>query len=207
MAYAVDRDLLAIEPNVFRDVAFSGQTRATAEDGLIAGTTLSSATADFESAGVGAGSVVMVEGAALEVLERLGAGALSVSLPRASASDASIPPAAGTGLSVRATTFEPQIALAQRQAERDLGLDLDGLAGAAMVSAALRRVVAHGALHHVFAAAATSAERSDPTWSRAMWHLEQREKRLRRAVVELDLDGDGAAEATRRVQPARMVRE
>jgi hypothetical protein len=44
-------------------------------------------------------------------------------------------------------------------------------------------------------------------WSRALWHLEQREKRLRRLVVELDLDGDGTTDATRRIQPTRMVRE
>jgi hypothetical protein len=207
MAYATDRDLLALEPNVFRDVAFDGQVLATAADGIIAGTTLSSTSTDFEAAGVGAGSVVIVNGTALEVIERLSSDLLSVSKPRASSSGAAVPPAAGTGLSLRATTFAPQIALAQRQTERDLGLDVDGLADAALRSAAMTRVVAHGALHHVFAAAATSAEKRDPMWTRALWHLEQREKRLRRLVVELDLDGDGTTDATRRIQPTRMVRE
>jgi len=206
MAQTTDRDLLALEPNVFRDVVFASQTLAAGDDGVIAGTTLTSVAADFAAAGVGAGSVVVIGGrTTLEVVERQSAGLLTVSLPRASVLDAAIPPTAGLDLSFRAATFAPQIALAEREALRDLGLD-EGDA-AAIVGGGMTRLTAIGALRHVYAASATSADDGDPHWSRAMRWMEERKRELRRVVVGLDRDGDGVAEETRRVQPARLARE
>lgn len=206
MAQASDRDLLALEPNVFRDVVFQSQTLATGVDGVIAGTTLTSVTADFAAAGVGAGSVVVISGRmSLEVVERQSPTLLTVSLPRAGASDAAIPPAAGLDLTFRAATFAPQIALAEREALRDLGLDASD--AELIVGGGMTRLVAMGALQHVFAAAATSVDDSDPYWSRALRWMDERKRELRRVVVELDRDGDGVPEETRRVQPARLVRE
>src|SRR3954470_14123560 len=69
--FASDRDLLAMEPNLFRDVGWVGQ-RLVSGTGGVAGTTLTltAQDVDFEDGGVGAGCVVLVDGAPYEVLAR-----------------------------------------------------------------------------------------------------------------------------------------
>ena len=69
--FATDRDLLALEPNLFRDVGWVSQ-RLVVGTGSISGTTLTMSAQDvaFDGAGVGAGSVVVVDSAAYEVRAR-----------------------------------------------------------------------------------------------------------------------------------------
>lgn len=210
MALATDRDLLALEPNVFRDIVFEAQTLVTASDGAVSGTTLTSSASDFASAGVSAGHVVMVDGAALEVVERLSATELSVSRLRAG-SGALIPPVAGTGLAVRVSSFGVQIRESEARVMRGLGLTDAVVAGEvvaeALAGAGIVRLIALGALELVYAAASTRAEGSDPTWARSAWYGERASAELRRVGARLDSNADGLADAVRRVQPSRLVRE
>lgn len=211
MALATDRDLLALEPNVFRDIVFEAQTLVTATDGALSGTTLTSAASDFAGAGVESGHVVVVDGAALEVAERLSATELSVSLLRTDGAGALVAPAPGTGLSVRVSSFGVQIAESDARVKRALGLTDAVLASetvpAALAGAGVTRLVALGALELVYAAASTRAEGSDPNWMRSAWYGERASAELRRVGARLDSNADGLADAVRRVQPARLVRE
>ncbi len=211
MAFVTDRDLMVLEPNVFRDIVFEAQTLATASDGAVSGTTLTSAGSDFASAGVETGAVAVVDGVALEVVERLSATSLSVSRLRADASGALVPPTAGTDLSVRVSTFGQQIAESEARALRSLGLSdavVEGETVAeALVGAGLVRLIALGALELVYAAASTRAEASDPNWARSVWYGQRAGAELRRVGARLDSNADGLADAVRRVQPGRLVRE
>src|SRR5690606_33476452 len=105
MTFSTDRDLLVLEPNLFRDAAWSALTRVSATDATVAGATLTSASSDFLAAGVAPGMIALVDGAALEVVEVLSSTELSVSRLRDGASDPPIPPLPVTNADLRIATF------------------------------------------------------------------------------------------------------
>lgn len=208
--FANDRDLLALEPNVFADAAWAGQTLVEVDDGVVSGLTLSSATADFEAAGVDTGRVALVNGVALEVLERVGAGALLVSLVRAAPGDPPIPPRPTTDAAVRVSTFAPQVRVAHEEVMRALGLatEEDGAPNASHVlnPRAAVRAEALGALALVYGALAARVGEDSTHWVKARAYEERFARERNRVVVALDLDGDGEADATRRAATAQMRR-
>ena len=211
MAFVVDRDLVVLEPNLFRDVVFDAQVLATADDAVVAGTVLTSIGSDFVAAGVDGGAVAVVDGVSLEVVARLSALSLSLSRVRSDGEGALLPPTAGSDVSVRVSTFGPQVAEAEARVLRSLGVSDAVLSGetvpAALVGSGIRRVVVLAALELVYAAASTRAEGSDPYWARSVWYGERARQELRRVGARLDGDGDGIADSVRRVQPSRLVRE
>lgn len=111
MNFCTDRDLLACEPQVFTDVPLLSQQRLHVNDAKLTGTILQSATAQFTATGIGVGHVVLLDGQALEVTERVDANTLSVSLLRARLTDAPIPGEDGENLDLKIRSFEPQITL------------------------------------------------------------------------------------------------
>ncbi|MEQ9460927.1 MAG: hypothetical protein RIG82_08255 [Phycisphaeraceae bacterium] len=111
MNFSQDRDLLAYEPNVFVEVPFTAQERVSVADGLVSGNTLTSVEADFVTAGVEVGGVVLIERVAHEVVAVVDAGTLGVSAVREREADAAIAAKAGEQLSVRVRTFAPQATL------------------------------------------------------------------------------------------------
>lgn len=207
MPFASDRDVLALEPSVFRDIVFEPQVLVRASDGLIAGSVLSSLSSDFEAAGVDAGSVIVIGETAREVIARLSATTLSLSQLRASVNDPVIPVPSGTGLTILVGTFLPQITESHQRVMRALGTTAPEDESAVVVDEHLRRLEAIGALQHVYAAAANEPSPDDPSWARGLWYGDRFARELRRVTLRLDADGDGVAEITRRVQPTRMVRE
>lgn len=62
MSFAKDRDLLVLEPSLFQDVAYLGQTLVSGTDGSLSGTELFSASSNFEAAGIEGGHVVNLSG-------------------------------------------------------------------------------------------------------------------------------------------------
>ena len=115
--FAQDRDLLTLEPNLFRDAGWATQ-RLAQGTATITGTTLTmTSDTPLDAAGVAPGNVIVVGGTAYEVLSRLAADQLVVSRLRGSAGDPAIPPSptGGTPVAAAVYTFEPQIAEAHRQ--------------------------------------------------------------------------------------------
>src|SRR5690606_15342474 len=108
MTFSTDRDLLLFEPLVFHDVPIAAQQRLRVDDGVLTGTTLTSATADFAAAQVDAGSVVLIAGVAHEVIQRIDPNTLEVSLPRQSLGSPAIAGVDGADLAAIARTFAPQ---------------------------------------------------------------------------------------------------
>lgn len=214
--FATDRDLLGLEPNLFRDVGWVGQ-RLTKGTGSVSGTTLTVTGADvaLDAAGVGAGHVVTIAGAAYEVLERLSATQLTISRLRAGPGDATIPPSAGASGEAVVHTFAPQIAAAHSQVLAVAGLAEEGSPaavkgarheGQVLVDAALVRLESLGALALVWAAAAGALGAGSPGQQKAEWYRERFERDRERVEVKLDLDGDGAPDELVRLRWARMRR-
>lgn len=205
---ASDRDLLVVEPNLFRDVGWLSQ-RVLRASGAISGTTLTISSADgaFDTARVGAGSIVTVDGIAYEVVERLSATQATLSRPRASAADPIVPPAAVTGKDTWVITFAPQIAAVHREVMARLGIGEGGPAESAIVNpSALVRLEVLGTLAMVWGAASALSGPESPAAERAAWYRSRFARERESVSVRLDLDGDGVQDAARHSGSTRMVR-
>jgi len=210
--FASDRDLLALEPNLFRDVGWVGQ-RLVRASGALAGTTLTLSGADvaLDAAGVGAGHVVLVNGAGYEVIAVLSATQATVSRLRADAAGEVIPPSPVTGAEVILHTFAPQLGIVHAQLLRMVGIEPGPSTGDVseenIVNAgALTRIEALGALFLIYAAASGPTGPDSAQGQRAEFYRRRFAEERERAAVRLDLDGDGVADATRRFNVVQFVR-
>ncbi len=210
MNFSTDRDLLAHEPNVFDDVSIVSQRRLSLTDAAVSGTTLTSASADFEEAQVETGSVVVVDGVALEVMARVDANTLTVSMPRARLTDSAVPPGDGSGLSLIAMTFAPQAALVHDVLLRALGIDPNDedaeLTEDAIVSVGLMaHVETLGTLERVYSGA-VAITGDEELVRRAEMYRQRFRAAVERASVLLDTDGDGRADMRVEMATSRLVR-
>ena len=202
MAFARERDLVALEPNLLREVRWRGQVAAEGADASLVGTTLSSASSDFAAAGVGAGAVALVGEMAVEVVERVDANTLTVSRVRASEADAPAPPAVqGSDLAFIVPGFGPQLEAAHAALLERVGLE----ASQVVNTEAFRRAEALGALRRIYEAASPGCG-ATVQGAKAALYARRAESARVRLVVEADLDGDGAVDAQRAAGVASLRR-
>lgn len=211
MNFSTDRDLLAIEPAVFEDVPFAAQKRLRVADASVSGTTLTSAGADFVTAQVDAGSVVLIAGLAFEVLSRTDANTLVISLPRTHITDPGIPGGDGIGLELIARTFAPQAELVHDSLLRLVGIDPEdadaALTESSILSVALMaRIEALGTLERVYAGAASLLGDNDTLLMKAGEYRGRFRRACAGAVVSLDTDGDGLADRRLPLGTTRFTR-
>ena len=203
-----DRDLLCLEPNVFLNTGRPGQKLAAGSDGALSVTTFSSAGADFVSACVAPGMVLVISpGAVGQVLAEIvsvdSATALTVSAMRADAEAPLIPPpspAVPTDLAFHVLSFVAQIrAISSSLAERlRQASEVAGVAPAQFAdSAQLRQAVAHAVLGTVFVSRAEDAVPADANWAKAQHYREEYRRLVLTLRLSVDADGDGVAEQTR----------
>lgn len=212
MPFATDRDLLALEPNLFRDAGWLGQ-RLVKGTANIAGSNLTFTSQDvgLDAAGVAAGDVVTAAGVSYEILSRTSSAVIVISRLRDLASDPGIPPAAGTGLDTSVYSFSPQIAMVHRQLLRMLGIEPTagiGVVGESSVTNpdALRLVEAYGALAFIYTAASVLAGSASPAAQRLELYRRLFAEERQHAAAAIDLDGDGVPDATRRLNTIQLMR-
>jgi hypothetical protein len=212
--FATDRDLLALEPALFRDGGVISQRLCTGTC-TIAGATLTADSTDveFDDAAIAEGHIVVVDGASYEVVERLSATTLTISRLRASSADDPIPPTAVTGKPFSIHTFAPQIAIVHRQLLAMLGLEPTGssrgLTEDSIVNPYdLTHLEALGALHLIYAALAGPGAGSwnDDRWSRTRMYQERFASQRHHAAAYLDTDNDSLPDTIRRFNTAHLVR-
>lgn len=213
--FSKDRDLLAIEPAIFRDLAWAGQRLVrgvgTIEDASL---TLESQDVDFAMAGVGAGHVVVAGGTSYEVVERIGDTKVTLSRLRADEGGVVLPPTPASGIDAWVVTFVPQARIVHDQVLRMAGIEPLGAApiagrpgeGAITNGASLKRLELLGVAHMVYAAAGAASGPSSAAHQRAELYRALFRDERERAVVELDLDGDGKPDATRRLNVVQLAR-
>lgn len=203
MNFSNDRDLLLLEPNVFVDVPLLAQQRIHVTDGQISGITLTSALANFTTAQVGPGCVVLIAGQPHEVISRVDAHTLTVSLPRTSLAESPIPSTVqGSGLTVTARTFAPQASLVHdlllgllgiEPGEASVGLNEDAIVSLGQMS----RLESLGTLERVYSAAAAIVGDNDALYRRAREYRDRFRNAVAASRILLDTDGDGRGDVTR----------
>lgn len=212
MNFSTDRDLLALEPTLFHDVPWVGQERIQLDDGYVDDTTLTSATANFTSAQVEAGSVVIIDRVAHEVVSRDDATTLTVSLLRTRLADAAIPGPAGGPMVVTVRTFAPQAELVHDGLLRLLGItpgdtDPDALNEDAVVSlSVMARLEALGTLERVYSGAAALTGDNQMLVYKAGEYRRRFRHATAQASVLIDTNGDGHADERRRLGVIRLQR-
>jgi len=211
MLAVTDRDLLVIEPSVFSGAAAAATRLASGNDGVLVGTELTSASADFESLSIQSGHVAVVNGVAVEVVQRVQPTQLQVSLPRASNADGNIAPGDGTALEFQVLTFARLIDQTKIQTLRELGLDPENaqqpLSESAVMSVGpLARAIALRVIARAFEKSA-AIDPTDPSLAqRAALYATQAAKAAAQAVAAIDIDGDGQTDSTRRLAVVTLVR-
>jgi hypothetical protein len=215
----LDRDLLILEPRLFNDLGWLSQrlhraTNATMQSG---GVGITDASGPFAGLGIGAGHILLINELPVEIAEITSATEATISLIRANPADAPIPARNLSGtVTIECFTFAPQIAIVHERIIRSLGLGVgptieggplaeDRITNPMDVS----RVIALGALHLIFAAATPmvlGGGDSSGVRSKADAYRDRFASARRALAAEIDLDGDGIADATRRVSLINLVR-
>lgn len=211
MNFSTDRDLLLYEPTLFNDLTWVSQQRLSVSDAAVTGTTLTSALADFDAAQVDVGSVLLVANTPVEVLARIDAMTLTVSLIRARTTDTAIPPGDVAAAAVVARTFAPQAELVCGSLLRMLGLDNDDpdqpLDAEAVVSLSLMaRLETLGTLERVFSSAAALTGDNDALLFKAAEYRRRLFEAASRCPVQIDTTGDGLPDEKRYIGVTRMTR-
>ncbi len=210
-----DRDLLAIEPDVFTGGGFDSQQMAAGTGGAISGTTFTSILAGFAAANIQAGMVLCVystvpaEARCYEIISVDSSAALTVSVLRADRDAGAVAPPAGTDLKYYINTFAPQISVVEatlNEKLRQLG-ETDGISSAEFVdSSQLRKALALASLASVFTARASNAAADDANWVKAEFYRRQHVAAVGALRLAKDLDGDGFAEQTRTLSNVSLRR-
>lgn len=211
MNFSTDRDLLMYEPTLFKDVPWVSQQRLSVSDGEVFGTSLTSAEADFDLAQVDTGSVVLLDKLPVEVIARVDAMTLTVSMPRARTSDAPIPPGDGSSKAIVVRTFSPQAELVCGSLLRMLGLDSDDpeqpLGADAVVSLSLMaRLETLGTLERVFSSAAALTGDNDGLLFKAAEYRRRLLDAAARSPLQVDTTGDGLPDEKRYLGLSRLIR-
>ncbi len=216
--FATDRDLLVVEPNLFRDVVWIGQRLCKATGSTLNTTlTVSDADVDFVDAAIAPGHVVTVDGAACEVIERISATELTVSRLRADPADLPIPVTPATDKPVLIVTFAPQLRLIHHQILRMLAVEPSGPSTPTSPTsptessitnpADLIPVEVFGTLFLILSAASATTGPQSPLGIRAAFYRALFSQERASTHAQLDLDGDGNPDTIRRMNVAALQRQ
>ena len=213
--FTTDRDLLILEPNLFRDVLWLSQRRVTGT-GVISSGAVMFTTSDnrLSTAGVGPGSVVVVGATPYEVMEVTSDTDAVISLIRASASGDIVPPGdSPTDTTATISTFVPQIGIVQSQVLRMLGIEpgqatTPGHPGEDAITnpGSLTRFIALGALHLIYSSAGVLTPADSPLNQRADLYRLRFSRERERVTIGIDLNNDGLPDATRKLNMIQFVR-
>jgi hypothetical protein len=213
--FATDIDLLHWEPSLPRDAAFASQT-LLAGTGDLAGTTFTLDSAgSFIASHVEADQVIVLTGGtsgcypivSVNSATQLTISTLFDGLYPLSGNPTPSPVGTAVDLAFVVRTFWPQRRVVTELLLQAAGLDpvLDSVSRV-MNPRALTKPCALGSLHMIYSALAAAAEEPGVFNARAELYERLYRRALRGAHVELDLDGDGAADVSRPLNVLHMQR-
>ncbi len=211
MNFATDTDLLRYEPTLFNDLPWSSQQRIHVHDGHVTGTSLSSATANFNAACVEAGDVVLAGGIPHEVLGRPDDHTLTISRVRVRPLDYAIVPEPGDQLEVIIRTFSHQTAIVHGYLLQMLDIDVDdpscGLDEDSIVSLSVMvRLEVLGSLQRIYNSSLSLSGDNQMLMHKAGEYTRRFKSACNRAAVLIDTDGDGYGDERRTISFTRLSR-
>lgn len=213
---ATDRDLLVYEPRLFNEAFFASQRvfdAPSAGSFDTAGTTLTATGAKWVDWNVTTGWVVLVADSPCEVAARFNQTQLFVSKIREDSTAAMVSAGSGSSLSVRVSTFRPQIQAAHDALMRGIGIEPTAVAAPGILTEAnitnpkaLLRAECLGTLAAVYQSVAVSAGEGSIAWAKARSYAERAAEERRRISIEIDTNADGKADAVRRFSAHWLTR-
>jgi hypothetical protein len=218
MIFCRDIDLLYWEPDVLRDAAFGSQTLMSGTGDVAASSFAPTTGGAFTNHAVEPGHVIVLGGAAAgcyAVTSVDGPFALTLSAVYAEMlPESGTPPTPVAAFTAAGVSYAIRTFWAQRRVVSDLLMHaigiVPGTAQAATASVlnpeALRRACVLGALQMIYSGVAAAADEPARFSVRAELYERLYRRALLSAQVDVDLDGDGRADARRSPGLVRMVR-
>ena len=210
--FSSDRDLLSLEPNLFRDISFLAQTLALTSGSLSAGTL--TLTDPIPASTVGPGNVALIGRTPMEILAAPSPDTLVLSLTRPDPTGPQIIPADRATDSVAIVSFRPQLSIIHRQLLAMLAIAPDAQPAIGVVTEQsitnprdLTLVESLGALHLIYAAASSTLPESAPASQRARSYLDRFNRERWRARAHIDLNNDGLPDAQRTLSILHITRQ
>jgi hypothetical protein len=212
--FATDRDLIAFDPLLFEDYQPRAQVLFQGECNVIeSALDIGGGIPDFTSQRIGIGSVVLVGRTPLEVMKSLGPLSLSVSRIRPDGMGPLIMPENQSGISLSIVTFTAQLQIVYFQLLRMAGIEpqLAGQPGqltATMIMnpGALCTANILGALSLIYLGASAGQGADSSAAQRGLLYQRRFESEVERCIVHLDTNGDGRADAIRKLSGGPMLR-
>jgi len=214
-----DVDLLRYEPELFEaDLHLASQVLSVGADGVIAGTSFTSALADFEAAAVQAGDVIHLQsgGGAVngpfEVIDRVSSTELTVSVVRGGSQSPTPPPTNASYVAYRVCTYRPQAwemmlliteRFGLRPGRADAEFGLEDLVDAGV----FRRASVLGILAGLYARLGSRATDGETMWKKSVYYRALFDQAVERCQVALDAGDDGVADLTRLGGVRRLRRD
>jgi hypothetical protein len=202
-----DVDLLKWEPVLFVDMARSAQTLCAGGDGVTSGTTFTSAGGSFVSGGVSAGQVIYLRDSGdtidscYEIVSVDSATQLTLSVLRQDEDDAAVAPPAGSSLSYRISTFDPQSEEASYGLLQYFGIKASGEEGInaddIINTRAIRQACVFAVLSALFAGSACGDGDVSGFWQKSLYYQRKFHTARARTRVDIDTDDDDLAEEFR----------
>ncbi len=210
MALINDTDLLLLEPTLFTDASTAAVLLEAADDATLSGSVLISSTAEFNTVGVNAGHVVVVNGEPLEITGAIGNTTLSVTKRRSPGSSI-IKPGSGSGLTYEVLTFSPTIDASERWLDRVLGLDANHPTQP-LTSANVQNyeefasLVALHCIASAFSQVSAATPEDDSLRERAELYERLDFEMRQHLVASVDVNGNGVVDERRRLAVGTWVR-
>ena len=210
-----DTNLARFEPNLFTDIQWLSQ-RLLKASGTISATTLTISAFDtnFDGAQLAPGMVILINSVPHEVISKLSSTTAQLSRLRASELDPIFTPAPVTGAEVILHTFRQQIAIVSDHAFRILGLnpaqpatDSSGNPSPVITDpTALQRFVTLSTLATLYLSAAEMQSEGGQQSRRAQRYQQLATLERRNLAAQVDTNGDGEPDTTRRANVVPLIR-
>ena len=217
ITFSKDVDILKFEPILFGDLYYSWQVLSSGDDGLLSGTSFSSAGADFVSSGVEAGGVINLKAADMslygsyEIVSVDSASSLTVSVIRADTSGDALGIGSGSGIEFRISTFAPQASSVLVELCKYFGVEIvdgdDAYSLEDITNAEdLRLASAYAVISSVYA---TLGDDSDEPgfWKKSLHYQKMFEQARSRCSLKLSATGSELVEDVRQGNSMRLKRE
>jgi hypothetical protein len=214
--FSSDVDILKHEPALFGELHFPSQVKAAGTGAVLSGTYLMAEEADFSAAHVTSGQVIYLQSqegsldGAYEIVSVDAPIQLTVSVLRGDTADAALAPPAGTDITWRVSTFDPQAKDVAAQLAEYFGLRPGDPAAPYGVEdimdvEVLRRASALAVISRIYGAWARQTT-EDGFWTKSLHYKQQFEKARLRCRLSLDLGANGVADLALTPGSIRLIR-